>query len=122
MNHVRIAEQALAYRTATVADSFSRGGFNPVALAGLAVECADPTVDTAIRRLGTAWIRQGLPPEAITEPWAGADVDAMFSKDPSLLDSIDDIIRSAHRVRFSRPRRSTTSVSSAHRPNAYARG
>lgn len=104
MNHSRIAEQALHYRNEMVADSYTAGRFNPAAVASIAVECGDPVVDSAIRRIGTAWTRGGLDPELLIEPWAGPDVDRIFADDPSLLDAIDDIIRTVHRVRFSRPR------------------
>ncbi len=87
-----------------VADSYTAGRFNPAAVANVAVECGDPTIDSAIRRIATAWVRGGLDVDAITEPWCGELVDQIFTKDPTLLDAIDDIIRTVHRVQFSRPR------------------
>jgi len=104
VNHIRIAQQALAYRNAMVADSFTAGRFNPTAVATVAVECGDPIIDSAIRRIGTAWTRGGLAPEKLIEPWSGPEVDRIFAEDPSLLDAIDDVIRTVHRVQFSRPR------------------
>lgn len=104
MNHARIAEQALHYRNCMVADSYTAGRFNPAAVANIAVECGDPIIDSAIRRIATAWIRGGLEVETITEPWSGELVDHIFAQDPTLLDAIDDIIRTVHRVQFSRPR------------------
>ena len=119
MNHALIAEQALHYRNAMVVDSFTAGRFNPAAVAALAVECGDPTIDSAIRRIGTAWMRGGLDTERLDKPWSGCDIDQLFIDDPSLLDAIDDIIRTVHRVRFSRPRRSYAKPASAHRPSAF---
>jgi len=87
-----------------VADSYTAGRFNPAAVANVAVECGDPIIDSAIRRIATAWTRGGLPAEQLVEPWAGPLVDEIFTNDPSLLDAIDDIIRTVHRVQFSRPR------------------
>ena|GEM_PF-640127 len=104
MNHARIAQQALHYRNCMVADSYTAGRFNPAAVANVAVECGDPTIDSAIRRIATAWVRGGLDVDAIAEPWSGDEVDQIFAKDPTLLDAIDDIIRTVHRVQFSRPR------------------
>lgn len=104
MNHARIAEQALHYRNCMVVDSYTAGRFNPAAVANVAVTCGDPTIDSAIRQIGTAWVRGGLDIEHITEPWSGEAVDRIFAKDPALLDAIDDIIRTVHRVQFSRPR------------------
>lgn len=105
MNHTRIALQALRYRMATVSDSITASRADPADLAAAAVECGDPTIDRAIRRIGTAWVRGGLDPEAIVETWSGPRVDRIFAEDPTLLDAIDDIIRTVHRHRFSRPRR-----------------
>jgi len=119
MNHALIAQNALQYRNAMVVDSYTAGRFNPASVAALAVECGDPTIDTAIRRIGTAWVRGGLAPERLGETWSGADVDQLFVEDPSLLDAIDDIIRTVHRVRFSRPRRAIAPREGAHRPAAY---
>ena len=79
----------------------------------------DSTIDTAIRRIGTAWIRGGLDPQRLDKPWSGADVDQLFADDPSLLDAIDDIIRTVHRVRFSRPRRTYEQSQAIHRPGAF---
>lgn len=116
MNHARIAQQALHYRNAMVVDSYTAGRFDPAALATIAVECGDPTIDSAIRRIGTAWIRGGLEPEKLVETWSGPLVDRIFAEDPTLLDAIDDIIRTVHRVQFSRPRRGTVSKRPLHRP------
>lgn len=87
-----------------VSDSYTAGRFNPAAVAHVAVECGEPIIDSAIRQIGTAWTRGGLDPELLVEPWSGPQVEAIFANDPSLLDAIDDIIRTVHRVQFSRPR------------------
>lgn len=116
MNHARIAQQALHYRNAMVVDSYTAGRFDPAAVADLAVECGDPIIDSAIRRIGTAWIRGGLEPEKLAETWSGPLVDRIFSEDPTLLDAIDDIIRTVHRVQFSRPRGGVAARRPLHRP------
>ncbi len=121
MNHARIAQQALHYRNAMVADSFTAGRFDPAAVATVAVECGDPIIDSAIRRIGTAWIRGGLQPEQLIETWSGPLVDQIFADDPTLLDAIDDIIRTVHRVQFSRPRGGVVSGRPAHRPGTTTR-
>lgn len=104
-----------------VVDSFTAGRFDPAATASIAVECGDPTIDSAIRRIGTAWIRGGLQPEDLVETWSGPLVDRIFAEDPTLLDAIDDIIRTVHRVQFSRPRGGVTAQSPAHRPGSAYR-
>ena len=120
LNHALIAQHALHYRNSMVVDSYTAGRFNPASVAALAVECGDPTIDTAIRRIGTAWVRGGLDAQRLDKPWHGGDVDQLFVDDPSLLDAIDDIIRTVHRVRFSRPRRALDKQQhGAHRPASY---
>ena len=119
MNHIRIAAQALRYRMATISDSYSASRFDPEAVATLAVECGDPTIDSAIRRLGAAWLRAGIDPAEIVEPWYGPRVDAMFADDPSLLDALDDIIKTVHRVQFRRPRRRPVTTRPQHRPGMF---
>ncbi len=109
MNHARITEQALRYRNAMVADSYTAGRFDPAEVACIAVECADPTIDTAIRQIATAWLDAGLAPDRLTELWDGPDVDAVFRGNADLLDAMDNIIRAVHRAQFSRPRRRTVS-------------
>jgi hypothetical protein len=81
-------------------------------------ECGDPTIDAAIRRIGTAWIRGGLDPEALVDTWSGPLVDRIFAEDPTLLDAIDDIIRTVHRVQFSRPRGGVAAKRPVHRPGS----
>ncbi len=111
MNHALITEQALAYRNRMVADSYTAGRFDPRDVATIAVECADPVVDTAIRRIATAWVNSGLPAQELTSTWEGQAVDEIFHNDVSLLDAMDDIIRAVHRAQFTRPRRRAASYS-----------
>lgn len=101
-----------------VADSFTAGRFDPAGTAAIAVECGDPIIDSAIRRIGTAWIRGGLEPEKLVDAWSGPLVDRIFVEDPSLLDAIDDIIRTVHRVQFSRPRGGVATKRPVHRPGS----
>ena len=109
MNHARITEQALRYRNAMVADSYTAGRFDPAEVAIIAVECADPAIDTAIRQIATAWLDAGLELDRLTEVWVGADIDKVFHGNVDLLDAMDNIIRAVHRAQFSRPRRRTAS-------------
>jgi len=111
MNHASIAMQALGYRMAMITDSITASRTDPAQIAKVAVECGDPTIDYAIRRIGTAWVGGGLPPDAITEPWSGPLIDQIFADDPTLLDAIDDIIKAVHRHQFSRPRGGTLRTS-----------
>ncbi len=105
MNHARITEQALRYRNHMVADSYTAGRFDPRDVAEIAVECADPAIDTAIRQIATAWLDGGLQPERLVHEWEGEDVDIIFRENVALLDAIDDIMKAVHRAQFSRPRR-----------------
>jgi len=116
VNHIRIATQALRYRMATIDDSYTASRFDPEHIATLAVECGDPTIDSAIRRLGTAWIGAGIDPALIVEPWYGPRVEALFEDDPTLLDALDEIIKTVHRKKFSRPRRGVVNTHPRHRP------
>ena len=123
MNHARIAYQALRYRVASVEGYATR--IDLAQTAEIAVECGDPSVDTAIRHIGGAWIRAGLDPEAIVDDWPQAMSDAI-SADPTLLDAIDDIVRVAHRIQFSRRRGHAPDIRPNNRPyftgrNAWAR-
>jgi len=120
MNHTSIAMQALCYRMAMISDSFTSSRCDPAQIAKVAVECGDPTIDYAIRRIGTAWVGGGLPREAIAEPWSGPLIDRIFAEDPTLLDAIDDIIRTVHRHQFSRPRGGTPATPH-HRPTFVPR-
>ena len=98
MNHTRIAAEALRYRLNLVRRPLvDDSTWDLDQMAGQSVSAADPRVDGAIRRIATAWARAGLHPEALCEPWAGADVDALFHRCPELVDALDDIVRVATR-------------------------
>lgn len=99
-----------------VADSYTAGRFDAAGTAKLAVECGDPSIDSAIRIIGTLWIRSGLDADDLVEPWAPGAIDELVATEPSFLDAIDEIIRGAHRARFSRPRRGTLPERPRHRP------
>ena len=116
VNHELIAFRALEYRMQRIADSYTAARTDPSDIARLAVECGDPTVDAALRHICTTWVRHGLAQSALSESWASSSVDALFDTDTSLVDAIDDLIRSTHRVRFSRPRGGTISETPRHRP------
>lgn len=96
MNHTRIAAEALRYRlnlvrTPLVADE----DWDLEQMAGASVAAADPQVDSAIRRLATAWTTAGLDPNGLCVPWEGDDVDRLFADRPELVDALDDIVRVA---------------------------
>ena len=98
MNHTRIAAEALRYRlnlvrTPLVGDD----EWDLEKMAGASVAAADPLVDSAIRRLATAWTRAGLEPGALCLPWQGPAVDRLFVDQPELVDALDDIVRVATR-------------------------
>lgn len=98
MNHTRIAAQAIRYRLDLVRNPM----LNPDAaeieqMAGATVESAEPSVDSAIRRIATAWIDAGIEPELLCQPWNRPSVDHLFHVHPCLIDALDDIVRVATR-------------------------
>ena len=98
MNHTRIAAEAMRYRLYLVRGPLvADDDWDLDQMASQSVTAADPRVDGAIRRLATAWTRNGLAPEALCEPWCGTDVDHLFATHPELIDAIDDILRVATR-------------------------
>ena len=98
MNHTRIAAEALRYRLNLVRRPLVHDSdWDLDQMASRSVTAADPRVDTAIRRIATSWVRAGLRPEALCEPWTGTDVDEMFHACPELVDALDDIVRVATR-------------------------
>ncbi len=101
MNHARIAAEALRYRLDLLdIPPDSRAEFDLDAMAGATLAAADPTVDGALRRIATAWIRAGLDPERLCERWACPEARALFEANPELIDALDDIVRFAtHAVR-----------------------
>lgn len=98
MNHQRIAAEALRYRLNLVRRPLiGDDDWDLENMASQSVTAADPRVDSAIRRVATAWVRRGLPAEALCEPWVGPDVDELFCAHPELVDALDDIVRVATR-------------------------
>ena len=98
MNHSRIAAEAIRYRLDLVRGSMvTSADWDIEAMAGATVAAADPSVDRAIRRIATAWIRAGLPAEALCQPWACPEAQALFTGNPDLVDALDDIVRVATR-------------------------
>ena len=98
MNHANMAREALRFRLETLADTLVDPRYDVEAAASLAVTCADPTIDSAIRRIGTAWVRAGLDPERICEPWHAADARRLLSFGGSdVIDALDDIVRAVSR-------------------------
>jgi hypothetical protein len=95
VNHAKIAAEALRFRMATLQDPIvDPTRFDIDGAAAFAVTCGDPTVDSAIRRLGTAWVRAGLDPVDICLPWRDADARRLLrSGGPDLIDALDDIVR-----------------------------
>jgi hypothetical protein len=101
VNHARIAAEALRYRLDLLEiPPASRAEFDLDAMAGATVAAADQTVDGALRRIATAWVRAGLDPEKLCERWACPEAQALFEANPDLVDALDDIVRFArHAVR-----------------------
>ncbi|GJM39650.1 MAG: hypothetical protein DHS20C19_30170 [Acidimicrobiales bacterium] len=98
MNHTRIAAEALRYRLNLVRGPLvADDDWDLEQMASRSVTAADPRVDSAIRRVATAWVRAGLPPEELCVPWSGAGVDSLFGDHPELVDALDDIVRVATR-------------------------
>ncbi len=98
MNHTRIATEALRYRMNLLRRPLvDDAGWDLEQRASYSVTAADPLVDAAIRRIGTAWCRAGLRPEGLCEPWSGDRVDDLFQRCPELVDALDDIVRVATR-------------------------
>lgn len=98
MNHQRIAAEALRYRLNLVRSPLvGDDDWDLDLMASQSVTAADPRVDGAIRRIATAWVRSGLPPESLCEQWVGPAVDDLFAARPELVDALDDIVRVATR-------------------------
>lgn len=98
MNHARITAEALRYRLSMVRRPLVQDDdWDLERMAGDTVAAADPGVDSAIRRLATAWVRAGLEPARLCTVWSGAAVDALFTARPDLVDALDDILRVATR-------------------------
>ena len=99
MNHARIAAEALRFRMATLQDTLvDPRRFDIDRAAACAVGCGDPDIDAAIRRLGTAWVRAGLEPERMCEPWRSGDADRLLHcGGTAVIDALDDIVRGVSR-------------------------
>ncbi|MEM9466362.1 MAG: hypothetical protein AAGA90_13385 [Actinomycetota bacterium] len=98
MNHTSIAAEAIRYRLDLVRGSMvTSADWDIEAMAGATIAAADPSVDGAIRRIATAWVRSGLPAEALCRPWACPEAQALFAANPDLVDALDDIVRVATR-------------------------
>jgi len=95
VNHAKIAAEALRFRMRTLQHSLvDPERFDIEAAATIAVTCGDPLIDSAMRRLGTAWQRAGLDPQDIGEPWHEADAMHLLATCGStVIDALDDIVR-----------------------------
>jgi len=96
LNHTRIAAEALRYRFNLVRVPLVGDSEVDIELmAGATVAAADPTVDSALRRIATAWVRAGIEPERLCQPWDCPEARALFAGRPDLIDALDDIVRVA---------------------------
>jgi len=93
VNHTLLAREALRFRLASVHRALDPSRFDLDGAAAFAVACGDPVVDTAIRRVGTAWLRAGLDPESIVAPWSEADGNRLLEYGGfAIIDALDDIV------------------------------
>lgn len=103
MNHSRIAAEALRYRLNLVRRPLVPDDqWDLDRMAGDTVAACDPSVDSAIRRIATAWVRSGLDPTALIMVWTDPEIDRLFTERPELVDALDDIVRVATRRRDQR--------------------
>ena len=94
VNHTLLAREALRFRLASVHRALDPSRFDLDGAASFAVSCGDPVVDSAIRRVGTAWLRAGLDPESIVTPWTEANGNRLLEYGGfDLIDALDDIVR-----------------------------
>jgi hypothetical protein len=103
VNHARIAAAALRFRLTTLQHTLvDPTRFDVESAAASAVSCGDPEVDRAIRQLGDAWMRAGLDPARMCEPWRACDVDRLLDVGGiGVIDALDEIVRGAsHRAVF----------------------
>jgi hypothetical protein len=78
----------------TLPDSLVDERFDVDSAANFAVSCADPAIDAAMRRLGTAWRRAGLEPEQMGQPWRDDHARRLLSAGGTeVIDALDDIVR-----------------------------
>jgi len=99
MNHAKIAAEALRFRMSTLQHTLvDADRFDVDAAATIAVTCGDPTIDGAMRRLGTAWVRAGLEPERMGQPWSEEDGRRLLARGGTdVIDALDDIVRGVAR-------------------------
>lgn len=96
MSHIRFAAEAMRFRISTVRHPLvGEESIDLEALARAAVCAGDPEVDSALRRIGTAWIQAGFDAEAMFQPWAEERIESFFADRPDLVDALDDIWRVA---------------------------
>jgi hypothetical protein len=95
VNHASIAAEALRFRMRTLPGSLvDAERFDVDGAADFAVACGDPTIDSAMRRLATAWRRAGLEPEAMGQPWREDDARRLLAAGGAdVIDALDDILR-----------------------------
>ena len=94
MNHASLAREALRFRLSSVHRALDPARFDLHGAAAFAVSCGDPVVDSAIRRVGTAWLRAGLEPDSIVEPWSEIDGNRLLECGGfDVIDALDDIVR-----------------------------
>jgi hypothetical protein len=95
VDHARIAAEALRFRISTLQHALvDPDRFDVDGAAAFAVTCCDPVVDGAIRRLGTAWVRAGLEPTRMSEPWRASDGRRLLEYGGTqIIDALDDIVR-----------------------------
>ena len=94
MNHTLLAREALRFRLASVHRALDPSRFDLDGAAAFAVSCGDPVVDSAIRRVGTAWLRAGLDPESIVAPWTESNGNRLLEYGGfDVIDALDDIVR-----------------------------
>lgn len=101
LNHTSLAREALRFRLASVHGVIDPNRFDIDAAAAFALSLGDPVVDAAIRRIGTAWLGAGLPPERICQPWQPDDVERLLDHAAlCVIDALDDIVATinAHAV------------------------
>lgn len=94
MNHTALAREALRFRLASVCGPADPDRFDLEGAASFAVSCGDPVVDSAIRRIGTAWLRAGLEADAIAAPWSATAAKRLLDAGGfDVIDALDDIVR-----------------------------
>jgi hypothetical protein len=99
VNHTRIAAEAIRYRLDLVRGStLTTADWDIETMAGATVAAGDPAVDGAIRKIATAWVRSGLPVDALGQAWACPEAEKLFAANPDLVDALDDIVRAATRT------------------------